>query len=56
MLGGKTSAGVPYCRTTPWAWARPAAFWNLLYATGMQWSDDNVLRLKAALAFYSSSF
>jgi membrane protein len=36
-----------------WGWATPTAFWQLLYTTAMQWSDDNVPRLGAALAFYS---
>jgi membrane protein len=36
-----------------WTWARPAEFWGLLYTTTMQWSEDNVPRLGAALAFYS---
>ncbi len=53
MLDEKTSAGAPYRRTSAWAWARPTAFWDLLYTTAMQWSDDNVPRLGAALAFYS---
>ena len=53
MLDEKTSAGTAYRHTSAWAWARAAAFWNLLYTTAMQWSDDNVPRLGTALAFYS---
>ena len=36
-----------------WAWARPAAFWDLLRTTAREWSEDKVPRLGAALAFYS---
>ncbi len=53
MLDAKTSASASYGRTSSWARVRPAAFWNLLYTTAMQWSDDNVPRLGTALAFYS---
>jgi membrane protein len=53
MLDVKTSARGPDGRTTYLAWTRPATYWDLLYATAMQWSADNVPRLGAALAFYS---
>ena len=44
---------MPSDKSTRWAWARPIALWDLFYSTAMQWSDDNVPRLGAALAFYS---
>ena len=53
MRDDKPTADVPHGRPTPWDWARPAAFWEVLYTTAVQWSEDNVPRLGAALAFYS---
>lgn len=36
-----------------WAWARPAAFWDVLRSAFREWMGDKVPRLGAALAFYS---